>query len=71
MKRVTTKEFFTMMWRGVRQAIGWFFGLFGYKRDGKFAKCIWGVFATSAAVILAVFAIVLVSSLVETIYEKY
>ncbi len=71
MKKISASLFFTVMWSGVCQVVGWFFGLFGYKRDGKFAKCIWGVFATSAAVILAVFAIVLVSSLVETIYEKY
>ena len=24
--------FFTVMWRGLCQALGWFFGLFGYKR---------------------------------------
>ena len=49
MEKVSTKEFFTVMWRGVRQALGWFFGLFGYKRDGKFAKCVWGLFATSGS----------------------
>lgn len=42
MKRVSVRMFFTVMWRGMCQALGWFFGLFGYKRDGKFAKCVWG-----------------------------
>lgn len=42
MKRVSAKMFFTVLWRGTCQALGWFFGLFGYKRDGKFAKCVWG-----------------------------
>lgn len=63
--------FFTVLWRGLRQALGWFFGLFGYKRDGKYAKCIWGLFATSAAIIVAIAAVVFVWSLGETIYEKH
>lgn len=25
------------------QALEWFFGLFEYKRDSKFAKCVWGL----------------------------
>lgn len=33
------------------------FGLFGYKRDGKFAKCVWGLFATSSAIVVAFFAL--------------
>ena len=63
MERVSAKEFFTTLWRGVCQALGWFFGLFGYKRDGKFAKCVWGVFATSAAFVMFVIACVLVFAL--------
>ena len=50
--------FFTVLWKGLCQALGWFFGLFGYKRDGKFAKCVWGLFATSGAIILAIIAVV-------------
>ena len=52
MKKVSAKMFFTVMWRGVCQAVSWFFGLFGYKRNGKFAKIVWGVFATCAAVVM-------------------
>ena len=52
MKTASTKMFFTVMWKGVCQAFKWFFGLFGYKKDGKFAKCIWGVFAISATIIV-------------------
>ena len=51
MKKVSCKVFFTVMWSGIRQSLGWFFGLFGYKRDGKFAKCVWGLFSISAAII--------------------
>lgn len=42
MKKVSCKMFFTVLWRGICQLLGWFFGLLGYKREGKFAKCVWG-----------------------------
>lgn len=56
MEKVSAKMFFTVLWKGVCQSFGWFFGLFGYKRDGKFSKCVWGLFATSAAVIMFIIA---------------
>ena len=34
-------------------------------------KCVWRVFATSAAIIMALFAVVLVVSLCETVYDKH
>ncbi len=71
MKKVSVKMFFTVLWRGLCQALGWFFGLFGYKRDGKFAKCVWGLFATSATVIVGIFAIALVCVVGEELYDKY
>lgn len=48
--------FLSVMWKGTCQALGWFFGLFGYKRDGKFAKCVWGLFAISVAIIMSFLA---------------
>lgn len=51
--------------------MGWFFGLFGYKRDGKFAKCIWGLFSTSAAVITGIFAIALICVVGKEVYNRY
>lgn len=71
MKRISANLFFTVMWKGLRQAFGWFFGLFGYKRDGMFAKCVWRLFATSAAVLMGLLALVAVTSLCETVYEKH
>ena len=71
MKKVSAKMFFTVMWRGLCQALGWFFGLFGYKRDGKFAKCVWGLFATSGAIIMAFFALAIVCAGVEVAYEHW
>ena len=70
MKKVSAKMFFTVMWRGLCQAFGWFFGLFGYKRDGKFAKCVWGLFATSSAFIVTVIAVTILWALGDN-YNSY
>lgn len=58
MKKVSCKMFFTVVRRGICQVLGWFFGLFDYKRDGKFAKCVWGLFAVSASIVMAILAII-------------
>ena len=71
MKKVSAKEFFTVLWSGICQALRWFFGLFGYKREGKFAKCVWGIFSVSAAVAMAVLACVLVDAVYEEFIYKY
>lgn len=71
MERVSARLFFKTLWKGLCQAIGWFFGLFGYNRDGKFAKCVWGLFATSAAVITGIVAISLLYLAGMEIYNKY
>ena len=63
--------FFTVMWRGLCQALGWFFGLFGYKRDGKFAKCIWGMFATSGSIVMTLFALALLCCIGESAYNRW
>ena len=62
--------FFTVLWRGLCQAVGWFFGLFGYKRDGLYATCVWRLFAASATIIVTVIAVMLVWEIGETFYEK-
>ena len=71
MKKVSAKVFFTVMWRGVCQAVAWFLGLFGYKKGGSFAKCVWRMFATSVAVIVTIFAVALVWVIGEDLYDKY
>lgn len=58
MKKVSAKLFFTVLWRGLCQAVGWFFGLFGYKKEGKFYKYVWRLFAISAALIMALIAVI-------------
>lgn len=71
MKKVSMKMFFTVLWRGLCQAIGWFCGLFGYKRDGKFAKCLWGMFATSGTILITLFALVSLYDIGQEAYNKY
>jgi len=70
MKRVSAKMFFSVVWKGICQTLCWFFGLFGYKRDGKFAKCVWGMFATSAALIMVIAAGSLVCALGHEYYQR-
>ena len=69
MKNVSVKLFFAVLWKGVCQAVGWFFGLFGYKK--VFSNLIWWLFATSVTVILALFAVVFACKMVDIVYEKY
>lgn len=57
MKNISAGMFFSVVWRGICQALGWFLGLFGYKRDGKFAKCVWGMFAIGSALFMLFVAI--------------
>lgn len=71
MERVSAKMFFTVLWRGICQVLGWFFGLFGYKRDGKFAKCVWGLFALSGTIIVSFIAGALIYSLYYDVRREY
>ena len=71
MKKVSGRMFFTVMWRGVCQAVSWFFGLFDYKRDGKYAKVIWGIFATSAAIFMAMLAFVAVVATIDNMKPQH
>ena len=71
MKKVSANLVLAVMWKGICQVLEWFFGLFGYKRDGKFAKCVWGLFATSGAIIMAFFALAIICAGVEVAYEHW
>lgn len=70
METISCKMFFTVLWRGVCQVLGWFFGLFGYKRNGKFAKCVWGLFAISCTLIVIVIAAAAVTALWNEVTRK-
>ena len=70
MKKVSVCLFFAVLWKGVCQVLGWFLGLFGYKRDGRFAKCVWGLFAVSGSLLTAFFTLFIICAICETVYEK-
>ena len=71
MKKVSATLFFAVLCKGLGQVLDSFLELFGYKKDGKFAKCVWGLFATSASVIVTLLAVVGVWSVGEVIYESH
>lgn len=71
MKKVSARMFFSVLWKGITQTFGWFFSLFGYKRDGKFAKCVWGLFALSGTVFMACLSIAVVNSLYRELNYCY
>lgn len=56
MRKISCKLFFGVLKTGLCQFIVWFLGLFGYKRSGWFAKCVWALFAFSFSVFMAVIA---------------
>lgn len=71
MNKVSNKMFFFVIWKGMCQALGWFFGLFGYKRDGKFAKCVWGMFAVSSTIVMAFLAFVVIRASYNRLIRDY
>lgn len=71
MKKVSVKLFFAVLWKGVCQAVAWFFGLFGYKKEGLYGFLVWRLFAASITVILALFAVIFTCKMVDIVYEKY
>ena len=71
MKKVSVALFFAVLCKGLGQVLDSFLELFGYKKDGKFAKCVWGLFATSASVIVTLLAVVGVWSVGEVIYDSH
>lgn len=71
MKKVSAKVFFTVLWKGVCQALGWFFGLFGYKKNYNFSKCVWGLFATSTTIVMTTFAVMILYHIGEEVYDRY
>lgn len=71
MKKVSAKLFFAVLWKGLCQVTEWFLGLFGYKKDGLFAKCVWRIIAASVALIVGIFAVMFVYAFCNTVYDRY
>ena len=70
MKKISAKLFFAVLWKGLCQGFEWFFGLFGFKKKGLFFYFVWRLFAASVAVIMGIFAVVLICAICDTVYEK-
>ena len=50
------KNVLTKLWSGLCQAMV----LLGFKKEGKFSKWVWRLFATSITIIVAVYALIFV-----------
>ena len=57
----------TTFGRGIKQAARWVARMFGYKAENKFARGLWYVFATSAAVVALFAAVVITIVIVENV----
>lgn len=71
MKKISYKLFFAVMWKGLCQAITGICKLFGYKKQGLLAKCVWTIFATLFLLIIACFAFQCTFNVFNTIAEKF
>lgn len=54
-KTISFRLFFTVLWRGVRQAFGFIGRLFGYKDGYAYAKVLWRISATCLTALLVFF----------------
>ena len=62
---------FTAFGRGIKQAARWVAKMFGYKAENKFARVVWYVFATSAAVVALCIAVALSILLIDELDDIY
>ena len=70
MKKVSAKLFFMVVWKGFCQTIEWILGLFGYKGDGKLAKCLWRICAICGTIIMLGAAVGVLYCLGYEFYQK-
>lgn len=56
--------------RGIKKAAHWVARMFGYKAENKYARAVWYVFATSAAIFALIFTTVLVFEVVDLIKDS-
>lgn len=57
----------TTFGRGIKQAARWVAKMFGYKAENKFARGVWYVFATSAALVALYVAVALTITIVDEV----
>ena len=66
-----TNSVFASVGRGIKQVARWAARMFGYKAENKFARVVWYVFATSAAVVALCFAVALSILLIDELDDIY
>ena len=55
--------------RGIKQSARWVAKMFGYKAENKYARGVWYVFATSAAIFALIFVTILVFDVVDLVKD--
>jgi hypothetical protein len=60
-----SNSFFASIGRGIKRAARWVGKMFGYKAENKFAKIVWYVFATSAAIFTVYLAVALTIEIID------
>ena len=63
--------FFTVLWRGVCQSCIWLLSKFGFRRKGVFPKVLWCVCATSAAIVMAIIALLMIGIFIDESWRWY
>ena len=61
----------TAFGRGIKQAARWAARMFGYKAENKFARGVWYVFATCAAIVAAIVAFGVIAYTIELIGDYH
>ena len=69
-KRRDSEKPSTKCGNGIKQAARWVARMFGYKAENKFARGVWYVFATSAAVFALIFTTALVFEVIDLIKDS-
>ena len=53
-KRISFSLFLTVLWRGFCQALAYIGGLFGYRKDSRLARTLWGISSFCLTTILSI-----------------
>ena len=67
---ISPRLFFSVIGRGIKQALLWVAKLFGYKEGTTFGKIVWRVFALSASLVMFYIAVIFTCFIVEEVGDK-
>ena len=69
-KNISSRLFFAVIGRGIKQAAVWVAKLFGYKEGTTFGKIVWRVFALSASLVMLYIAVLMTYVFVDEVGYK-